>query len=238
MIPTLNEAPVIASAIGHAWRLDPHEVIVSDGGSDDGTPRLAAEAGAVVLHGPPGRGAQLSTGAAGATGDVLLLLHADTWLAPEGATQLRRAAERGVAWGAFRQAIDDPGRRFRWLEWGNAARVRWMRLPYGDQAMFINRRLYLQVGGFAGMPLMEDVELSRRLSRIARPALLPGPLHVSARRWQRQGVVRQTAKNWTLVALWRCGVPPATLARWYRPHSPRVPGNREADPRLETGPSS
>ena len=91
-------------------------------------------------------------------------------------------------------------------------------LPYGDQGIFVDRRLYEEVGGFADQPLMEDLDLMWRLRRRARPILLPGPLRVSARRWQRHGVVWQTLRNWSLVAAWRCGVPADRLARYYPVH--------------------
>ena len=123
-----------------------------------------------------------------------------------------------VQYGAFRQAIDAPGRIYRWLEWGNAVRVRWLKLPYGDQGIFIRRTLFEKFGGFPEVPLMEDWLLARRLRRMAAATLLPGPLYVSARRWQRHGVVRQTMRNWSLVAAASLGVSPARLARYYLPH--------------------
>ncbi len=223
IIPTLNEASVIRAAVERAWRLNPCEVIVSDGGSRDGTTGLANDAGAVVVTGSAGRGLQLNAGAAVATGDLLLFLHADTWLDPAAATQLADAlAESRIQWGAFRQRIDATGWRYRALEAGNAWRARRWRTPYGDQAMFVCRSVFDRVGKFPEQPIMEDVDLSRRLRRLSPPELLSGPVHISARRWKRNGVVRQTVQNWTLLALWRLGFSPTTLLRWYRPHSPLV----------------
>lgn len=221
VIPALNEEASIATAVAAAWDLGPREVIVSDGGSSDTTREIAASLGATVLESARGRGRQLNAGARGATGDVLLFQHADTWLTAAAADQLAGVLrDQRVLWGAFRQAIDGVERRYRALEWGNAFRARRLGLPYGDQGMFVRRETFDQVGGFPDQPLMEDVELSQRLRRLARPVLLDGPLHISARRWREQGVVRQTLRNWALLATWRLGAPPVKLAKWYRPHSP------------------
>jgi rSAM/selenodomain-associated transferase 2 len=196
------------------------EVIVVDGASSDETAQIARAAGARVETSPRGRALQQNAGARLASGDVLLFLHADTWLAEGSLGQIAAAMARAnVQHGAFCQAIDDSGRIYRWLERGNAARVRWLGMPYGDQGIFVRRVLFEELGGFPEVPLMEDWLLSRRLRRIAPPVLLPGPLNVSARRWRKHGVLRQTARNWSLVAAARLGVPPARLARYYLPHA-------------------
>jgi len=228
VIPTLNEQANISAAIAHAWRLEPWEVIVCDGGSNDGTPHLAQQQGAQLIASSPGRGVQLNAGAGAATGHVLLFLHADTWLEPIAAQQLDCAlADSRVEWGAFRQAIDAPGWRYRALEWGNALRAKRWRLPYGDQAIFVRQSLFQDLGGFADHPVMEDADLSSRLRKIAPPALLSGPLHISARRWRHAGVVGQTLRNWAFLWLWKLGVSPHKLAKWYRPQS-----NAPGDPAL------
>lgn len=220
VIPTLNEEAGIATAVARAWGLEPVDVIVADGGSGDATIERATGAAAVVVEAPCGRGSQLNAGAARAEGDVLLFLHADCWLDPDAGSQIIQSlADGSVAWGAFRQAIDGRGVAYRWLESGNAFRARRLRLPYGDQAVFVRRAVFESVGGFADVPLMEDVDFARRMRRHPAPALLPGPVHASARRWKRNGVVCQTVCNWAFLAMWRMGVPPERLAKWYRPHS-------------------
>jgi rSAM/selenodomain-associated transferase 2 len=173
-----------------------------------------------VIQSPPGRALQQNAGAAAARGPILLFQHADCWLAADSLRQIVRALnERPAAVaGAFRQRIAAQGPLYRLLEQGNAARVRWFGLAYGDQGIFVRRAIFEQIGGFAAVPLMEDVMLMRQLRRHGRPLLLPGPLHVSARRWRRQGVIRQTARNWCLLAAFFCGVSPASLARHYRRH--------------------
>ena len=222
IIPALNEAHHIERAVRSA--ADFEEVIVVDGGSDDATAAIAESAGAKVIVSDRGRGLQLRVGAAAATGDYFLILHADNWLAPECIAQLRdltsNAADppdgHNAVFGCFRQRIDGTSPRFRWLEWGNAIRARRLRLVYGDQAMFIDRQSYEAVGGFDSVPLMEDVILSKKLTRHLQPILLPGPVHISARRWQNRGLFRQTFRNWCILAAFACGVSPERLVRWYR----------------------
>lgn len=219
VIPTLNEVSAITKAVEKAWNLKPLEVIVSDGGSTDGTLDQAERAGAKVIRGEASRGTQIRAGYEQSSGDVLLVLHADTWLSADAASQLLNAISCGAGWGAFRQSIDAAGIRYRALEWGNALRARRFNLPYGDQAIFAHRELIEQIGGLPAIPIMEDAAFSRQLSGIESPVLLPGPLYISARRWQQNGVIRQTLQNWAMLAAWRLGVSEERLAGWYRPHS-------------------
>ncbi len=214
VIPTLDEQATVGGAIDSAWQAGAGEVIVCDGGSRDATESRARQAGASKLvRSVPGRGIQLNAGARFARGEFVLFLHADSRLTPDCLRQL--AETRGAEWGGFRQRIDSPRMIYRWLEWGNAARVRWRRMPFGDQAIFVRRQLFKQVGGFPEVPLMEDVELSRRLRSTGRPVLLPGPVMTDARRWQRGGVVRQTARNWAIQIAHALGASPESLRHWY-----------------------
>lgn len=220
IVPALNESAGIARAVEAAWALEPCEVLVVDGGSTDDTAARATAAGATVLAAPRGRAAQQNAGAARATGEVLLFLHADCWLAPEAREQLDTAlADPATVAGAFRQRIDAPGAAYRLIERGNAARARWLGWAYGDQGLFFRRATFERLGPFPDVPLLEDWLLTRKLRRHARLRLLPGPLVVSPRRWQRHGVVRQTVRNWAILAAALCGVPPARLAGWYAPHT-------------------
>jgi rSAM/selenodomain-associated transferase 2 len=217
IIPTLNEAAIVAQSVAKALALGPLEVIVADGGSLDNTRELAHNAGAKVVAAPRGRATQQNAGASAATGDVLLFLHADTHLAADARNQIEEALARpNVGCGAFRQAIEAPGWPYRLLEGGNAWRASYRGLPYGDQGIFVRRQLFDAVGGFPELKLMEDVFLMRRLRRQTWPVLLPGPLYVSARRWQRHGVLRQTWRNWSLLTAVRLGVHPDQVARFYR----------------------
>ena len=221
IIPTLNEATWIQPNIQRAWELRPHEVIVADGHSDDGTADLARSSGATVVTSERGRGRQLNAGARAATGDVLLFLHADCWLEPSSAEQIRTALkDESVIGGAFRQRIDHDRKIFRCLEWGNALRVRWRHLPFGDQGIFVRRSAFESAGGFAEVRLMEDVFLMREFRRRRwRLELLPGPIHVDPRRWLKHGVVRQTLLNWTLLTGLSLGISPDRLAEFYASNS-------------------
>jgi len=215
IIPTLNEDANIASLIEQTRRLGDCEIIVVDGGSTDDT--LARATGADrVLVSSQGRAKQQNQGADASRGDVLLFLHADCRLPPTFLDSIRAAlADERVIGGCFHQQIDSPGRRYRWIESGNAWRVRLFKLAYGDQAIFVRRTVFEQVGRFPELRLMEDVFLMKRLSRAGRFVLLSDRLAVSPRRWQRHGVIRQTLRNWMLLALALCGISPDRLARFY-----------------------
>jgi rSAM/selenodomain-associated transferase 2 len=216
VIPALNEAALIGRCVTSALATGPHEVIVVDGGSSDDTASLARAAGATVLASALGRALQQNFGARAASGDALLFLHADTRLAVDGLSQIEAAlTDARVACGAFRQAIEAEGWLYRLLERGNSRRAARRGLPYGDQGIFVRRALFDEVGGFPELRLMEDVFLLKQLRKRTWPVLLPGPLYVSARRWQRRGVLRQTARNWTLLAAARLGVHPDRLAQFY-----------------------
>lgn len=219
VIPCVNEQAHIEAAIESARQAGAAEVLVADGGSSDETERLARARAAIVVRSEPGRARQMNAAAKIATGDVLLFLHADCRLPRDAVSQITHALDdpRRV-WGAFRQRIDAPGWIYRAIESGNAARVRWQRLAYGDQAIFVRRNAFCEVCCFDPVPLMEDVLMSRKLSRLAHPLLLAGPVHVSARRWVQCGPLRQTLRNGWLLMLFRCGMSPERLARMYRRH--------------------
>ncbi len=180
----------------------------------------ATRAGAhKIVRSLPGRGTQQNSGAALATHPWLLFLHADNRLAPECLDQIRAAVADSPGdqvWGAFRQRIDSPRLAFRFIERGNAARIRFRSMPFGDQAIFVRADLFRKVGGFADIPLMEDVEFSLRLRKLSRPLLLDGPVIVDSRRWQKRGIIRQTLKNWSIQFAYQMGASPAELSKRYR----------------------
>jgi rSAM/selenodomain-associated transferase 2 len=213
VIPTLNAADWIGPCL-IAVR-DADEIVVVDGGSTDGTPAVAERHGARVVPAARGRGAQLAAGAAAAAGDWLLFLHADTLLAPGWREAADRHIERRSGKAAcFRFRLDARDWRARLVETGVALRVRLLGLPYGDQGLLISRRLYDRIGGYRPLPLMEDVDLVRRIGgpRIER---LGVAATTSAERWRRNGWLRRSARNLLCLALYRCGVGPERLARLY-----------------------
>jgi rSAM/selenodomain-associated transferase 2 len=169
-----------------------------------------------VLKGAPGRAVQQNLGAAHAHGDVLCFLHADCQPAVGAADAIRAAlADPQFVAGCFVQRINAAGWPYRLLEFGNLRRVLWCGLAYGDQGIFIRRDVFQSLDGFPAWRLMEDVELMRRLRGRGRFAVLRPPLTVSARRWQKRGIVRQTLRNWTLLAMYYAGVPADRLAEFY-----------------------
>jgi rSAM/selenodomain-associated transferase 2 len=227
VVPTLNEAHTLPALLADlaALRL-PHEVVVVDGGSADATAAIADAAGARIVRSAAGRGTQLRAGAAAARGRVLCFLHADARLPPDTRAALERVAGEGrdgVAV-AFTLRIAGAGWRYRFVEWGTERRSRLARLPYGDQGLVLTRTTYHDAGGFPDLPLMEDVALVRALAGRARVCVLPEPIVVSARRWERDGVLRRMLRNWTLLAAYLGGVPAARLARAYRPFRGVSPG--------------
>lgn len=215
IIPTINEETAVAKAVFSALAAGAREVIVADGGSEDSTIDVATACGASrIERSRPGRGIQMNAGASAAAGEFVLFLHADNELGQDCLTQI--TTHPNATWGAFRQRIDSSRSAFRLIEQGNSLRVKYRCMPFGDQGIFVRRTVFDDQGGFAEFPLMEDVELSIRLRRIARPILLDGPLTVSARRWEKHGVVRQTVRNWSIQLAYACGRSPEALKRRYR----------------------
>lgn len=218
VIPALNEAPGIEACIASVRRTDhPVEIIVADGGSTDGTAEAALAAGAWVTQAPRGRASQQNAGARAASGDVVLFLHADTRL-PEGWAQaVREALARpGVAGGAFRFGVDAPGARLRFIEAMANLRSVVLQMPFGDQAIFLSRERFLELGGFPEMPIMEDFAFVQKLRRTGRVVTLRARAVTSPRRWQRLGALRVTLLNKVMIWGYKAGVSPERLARWYK----------------------
>ncbi len=217
IIPAWNEAAEMPRVLEVARGGCPHEVIVADGGSTDGTAALARSMGALVIEAPRCRAVQLNRGAEAASGDLLLFLHADTILPPCYVAEAGSLLEhKGVAGGAFTFAISDAffGR---WLvERTTNWRARRWQFPYGDQALFVRRATFERLGGFAEMPIMEDYEFVRRLRRLGRIEVAAGVARTSGRRWRRLGWVRTTLVNQFIVLGYHSGVSPQRLAAWYR----------------------
>lgn len=217
VIPTLNEAQALPETVRRALA-NPEvvEVIVVDGGSQDDTARIAERLGCRVLASPPGRGGQMRLGAAQATGDVVMLLHADTWLPPNAAHAALNCMRDGtVVAGGFWKVFHHTPPLLLGSRWKCAVRLLLGRRIVGDQAMFIRRKTLEQIGGVPDQPLMEDFELSRRLRRVGRLALADATLITSARRFEKLGVLRTYARMWHVTMRYRLGTPPHELRRLY-----------------------
>jgi len=217
IMPVLDECAGIVDALAALapFRARGAEVIVVDGGSRDGTPDLARPH-AHVIAAPRGRAAQMNAGAAVATGDVLLFLHADTRLAPDADRQVREGLERsGRAWGRFDVAIEGRQPLLRMIELTMNLRSRLSGIATGDQAMFVTRAAFDRVGGFPDIALMEDVAISARLKRVSAPLCLRARVLTSGRRWRQRGALSTMLLMWRLRLAYFCGADPSALARRY-----------------------
>lgn len=220
MIPTFDAAavlrPTLEALVPGAVSGLVRQVIVSDGGSTDPTVAVAEAAGADVVASQRGRGAQLARGAEAARAPWLLFLHADTVLAPGWEDETRRfirEAGEGCA-GSYRFRLDDGRWRARMVEGIVALRTRLFALPYGDQGLLISRTLYREVGGYRVMPLMEDVDLVRRIGR-RRLTMLAHDAITSAARYRREGYLKRTSRNAACLTLWYAGMTPERLMKFY-----------------------
>ncbi len=215
-MPVLNEADQLATRLDalQGWR-EVAELIVVDGGSEDDSLAIAAPRADRVISAPRGRASQQNAGAALAGGDYLLFLHSDTALSitPE---KFLAALRENPAWGFFTVRLEGRDWRFRIIEHFMGWRSRLTRVATGDQALFVRRELFDALAGFADISLMEDVEICKRLRRVAPPRVLGPPVVTSSRRWERRGVLRTVMLMWELRLRYWLGARPADLERRYR----------------------
>lgn len=212
IIPTYQEEGHLLTTLKMVMSERPFEVIVVDAASQDRTQEIALQQGArVITVKTPCRGTQLNIGAGQANGDVFLFLHADT-RPPRGYLQaISQAIHTGAAWGFFQLAIDHSGIRFRLLERLIKLRCHLLKLHYGDQAMFMRRDLFEEIGGFQELPILEDLDLLMRARRMNRPVLLPQKVFTSARRWKRDGIIKVSLQHQLLLLGYLLGISPSIL---------------------------
>jgi rSAM/selenodomain-associated transferase 2 len=218
VLPALNEAAGIAATLQALapLRAAGHEIIVVDGGSTDGTAALASPLASRVVASERGRARQMNAGAAAATGEVLLFLHADTQLPPGADAAIAAALRGGARWGRFDVHIEGRARGRPVVARRLNRRSRLTGIATGDQALFIETTLFRELGGYAPLPLMEDIELCGRLRAIARPACLRERVTTSGRRWDTRGAWRTIWLMWTLRWRYWRGISAEELARAYR----------------------
>ena len=218
IVPVLNEAAAIAAHLAALAPLRARgtEIIVVDGGSEDGTAGQARAHADRVLAAPRGRASQMNAGARAANGDVLLFLHADTRL-PDGADRLIRdaLATTGRVWGRFDVAIEGRHPLLPVVAALMNARSRLTGIATGDQVIFVTRAAFTAAGGYANLPLMEDLVLSRALKRLSRPACIAARAKTSGRRWETHGVLRTILTMWRLRLAFFMGADPRGLAAVY-----------------------
>ncbi len=216
VIPVLDEAAAIAGTLeGLRAQEGRYEAIVVDGGSDDETVAIAGRY-ARVIDSPKGRARQMNAGAMEASGDVLLFLHADTQLPPGAMAAIEDAlADPRVVGGRFKVRLNHPGWAYRVVGHSINLRDRLIGGFTGDQAIFVRAGVFRDLGGYGDMPLMEDLDFGRRMRRAGKVARLPLTVVTSARRWQKNGVVRTILLMWLLRSLYLMGIAPSRLKRLY-----------------------
>jgi rSAM/selenodomain-associated transferase 2 len=222
IIPVYCETSTINGTIANLQaqtQSEPVEIIVVDGDTSASTLKSIRHPDVVKLKAARGRASQMNRGAEKASGDILLFLHADTRLPHGGIDRIRQrmsGVEKTVA-GAFDLGIASKGWAFRVIEAVVHIRTRLTKIPYGDQAIFIKKRFFGNIGGFKEIPIMEDVELMGRIKRGGRTIhIVPEKVHTSPRRWVKEGILRCTLRNWMIMTLYLARVRPERLARFYR----------------------
>ena len=211
--------------IAHLYNLkfnQTFEIIVVDGDPAGSTINSISIVDVKKMTAPQGRGVQMNTGAGAAKGDILLFLHADCRLKSDSINKICSAfKQKNVAAGAFSLQILSPKKTFRIIEKGVSFRSRLTKIPYGDQAIFMKKQLFFRQGGFKEIPLMEDVEFMRRIKKTGgKITILPAKVQTSARRWEKEGALYCTLKNYTLILLYLLGVSPDRLAKFYNSNPP------------------
>jgi rSAM/selenodomain-associated transferase 2 len=218
IMPVLNEAKNLRNTLNRLYLSENEELIIVDGGSVDGTVSIAREFTDKVFTAKTGRARVMNFGAQNARGDILLFLHSDCTLPDNAFTVIREVlGNNNIAAGAFTLRIDSLKTGFRVIEIFSNLRAKLLSLIYGDQGMFLRKEIFIRIGGFADIPLMEDIEISRRLSKIGKIVFVKQPVTASSRRWLEEGIVYTTLRDWTNAFSYTLlKVSPDKLIRYYK----------------------
>ncbi len=216
IVPTLNEELILENTLTQMQRLSPHELIISDGGSSDDTRNIAGKFSHQVITGCAGRAVQMNAGADEATGDVLLFLHADSRIEPEGYRKIIECmANPQWVGGAFTLRIESGRQSLKLIALLANIRAKYFGLAYGDQGFFVRKKIFRDLNGFSPLPICEDLDFYRRLKKKGGVILLKEEAHTSPRRWLREGIFFTTARNFLIAVLFGLGFPPRILTKWY-----------------------
>jgi len=219
IIPVLNEVGTIAKTISTAQTGKDIEIIVVDGGSNDGTIELVKSLDVKLIYSLPGRSVQMNCGAKAARGNILLFLHGDTFLPLKfDELLIEIIAKPNIIAGAFELGIRGRKRSLRIVERMVNWRSRYLQMPYGDQGIFLSAKIFAEIGGFPEIPIMEDFELIRKLRKRGRIGIVSKPVLTSGRRWQKLGIFKTTLINQVVIIGYLFGVSTKILAQWYRSH--------------------
>jgi rSAM/selenodomain-associated transferase 2 len=223
IVPVLNEAPSINSIIGHLHSLEGNEeaeIIVVDGDPGRGTLRAITHDHVKKIKSLKGRGKQMNEGAKDARGNILLFLHADTELPPHALGLITTAMrDKQCVAGAFDLGIKSKRLIFRVIEVAASVRSRVTNIPFGDQAIFVRKDYFHKIGGYRDIPIMEDVDIMKRIKKRGdKIFIIRNKVHTSSRRWEKEGILRCTLRNWFLQMLYLLGRSPHKLSRFYRHH--------------------
>ncbi|MEW5908184.1 MAG: TIGR04283 family arsenosugar biosynthesis glycosyltransferase [Thermodesulfobacteriota bacterium] len=229
IIPAYNESNQINETVSSLFALkgsheNEFEVIVVDGHPEGTTLSVIIDDRVIRLSGEKGRALQMNTGARTATGDIFLFLHADTMISEDAVRNILSAMKHPeISAGTFHLGIRSNRTIFRLIEKAVFYRTRITRIPYGDQGIFIRRNIFFQLGGYRDIPIMEDVDLMRRLKKNRKKiVLLSQKAYTSSRRWDKEGVICCTLRNWMLILFYFAGIPPSSLNRFYREFRPEA----------------
>ena len=216
IIPVLNEAKILDKTLSQLQsELEGHELIVVDGGSTDDSIRIAEKYGRVISS-ERGRAVQLNAGAKAAKGDILIFLHADVWLEKGAFKAVESALISGYIGGGFLQKIDGKSLLYRIIEFCANSRGKLLKVFYGDSGIFLRRTDFQRIGGFSNVPIMEEIDFSRGLRKAGKTTMVKPYIHISARRWEKNGIVRTTVKNWLITTLYFMGFSLDKLEKLYR----------------------